>query len=308
MEESLEEKLIIFLKNSFVCPSSVYATFLNFVDISNLRLEKIREDFKKNTNLVPIFQKEEENDMLRKQLLLKKRNLKNLGLKAIDEKVKMFFKHPLFKNEDFKLCATLLVSEENCSTQRLHTDYSTEQKHLEATNSSFIILIALYNNTKLNFVDKDNNQNQILINAGDLFIARGSFLHAGAAYSTFNMRIHYYVDCHQSKRVENTTYYVDKNFVEHKIELQYRAYYAARVKNMNTVNSKRKIKTIQNQKIQKVKKIFNKKLDSNNLQVYKNKSLIARITNTLQEKKKEKQILLSKIKINLKYQKANFNC
>ena len=265
-----EKELEKFLKISKSEPSVEYHVFKNYFDNSDLISIDDLQNYCANTKKKElIFNGTFENDKLRSQLLFyneesnisqskKKQQCKifDLGLEKIDETLKLFFEQEMFVQTPFQFFGSILISQKNCSAQRIHTDYSTVDPHLEASKKSFIILIALMNNTFLNHVNKSGETKTISLNAGDMFMARGTFLHGGAAYEEYNMRIHYYVDCHNCKRKKNATFFVDDDLIEHIIETKYRYYLQKVSQNINKFNEKkRKIKLEEEKKKKNLKRI-----------------------------------------------------
>lgn len=115
--------------------------------------------------------------------------------------------YDLMKSIDRKLSlstASLLLSLVGCMQQRLHYDYDS---NVETSSKSYIIIVALMDGTKLVRADGDR-VTVMYLNKGDLLIARGDFVHAGAAYSIENIRLHWYVDYKGNGRKNGTTYAV----------------------------------------------------------------------------------------------------
>ena len=93
-------------------------------------------------------------------------------------------------------------------------------------------LIALIDNTELICYKKDGERITILLEAGDMLVAREEFKHAGSAYPLlFNVRLHVYYDNNLAriKRLEDTTYFDDS-------ENKYVEYYATRTISCNQLN------------------------------------------------------------------------
>lgn len=52
-----------------------------------------------------------------------------------------------------------------------------------------------------------NGQRIIIgLNAGDIIIARGDFIHAGHKYKKFNVRLHWCMDYEENGRLEDSTH------------------------------------------------------------------------------------------------------
>lgn len=92
---------------------------------------------------------------------------------------------------------SLLLSEEGCQRQIFHYDFDPS---VENGRNSFLVLAALMDDTKFIGYDPDSKVETIyVLNAGDVLVARGDFLHAGADYDKENLRVHWYVDLPHSR-------------------------------------------------------------------------------------------------------------
>jgi hypothetical protein len=107
---------------------------------------------------------------------------------------------------------SVIVSTPKCMEQSFHADYDYDTP---AAKKSFIILAGLMP-SKLNYVDVLDGlsiRKTLAYDAGDILIARGDFVHAGAAYDQSNVRLHFYVDPPRDPlmapaRILNKTYIV----------------------------------------------------------------------------------------------------
>jgi hypothetical protein len=86
---------------------------------------------------------------------------------------------------------SILYSKSGCVKQKQHTDYDTETAQLRGfAEKSFFGVFALMDNTTI-FVQDDQ---EISIPKGCLFMGRGDLLHAGSSYENKNVRLHFYLD------------------------------------------------------------------------------------------------------------------
>jgi hypothetical protein len=78
-----------------------------------------------------------------------------------------------------------LKSQPRCLEQEMHTDFDCD--------GGLSVLIALMNNTKLIIRPVDSTELQeIVLNKGDYIAFDGKLPHAGASYTTENLRVHFY--------------------------------------------------------------------------------------------------------------------
>ena len=87
--------------------------------------------------------------------------------------------------------------------QSFHTDFQTKNAEL-----SYSCILALEDDTKLiglefNEETKTYTEVRIHLNAGDLVIFRGDFVHAGGSYNKPNLRLHWYLDHVVMSRIHN---------------------------------------------------------------------------------------------------------
>ena len=100
--------------------------------------------------------------------------------------------------------AVVLHSYAGCAEQPLHCDYNPDA--LTTTRRlPLAVLVALQDGTQLVTGAKDS----LHLEAGDVLIFTGNFVHAGAAYPmTENTRVHFYIESDTVPRVQNETYLV----------------------------------------------------------------------------------------------------
>ena len=95
----------------------------------------------------------------------------------------------------------VLHSTDNCLMQQWHTDFDPVSTK-KAETKPLGVLLALENDTYFNVYKKK----RITMEKGDLLIFDGDTVHAGAAYTKNNTRIHMYLDSKFVKRQYNKTY------------------------------------------------------------------------------------------------------
>lgn len=119
----------------------------------------------------------------------------------------------------------ILRSEAGCKSQRAHTDYLP--KDLKKMNGQVPLacIIAVQNETwfecwpgAFDCFDGSNSFEfqKLVLNAGDVLVFRGDFVHAGAAFDDCNIRVHVYLDVVEGQRTTNATNFmdVDKRFAK----------------------------------------------------------------------------------------------
>ena len=98
-----------------------------------------------------------------------------------------------------------LLSLSGCNRQAWHYDYHNDAGHAD---KAFFLIVAVQANTKLNLLINNKTVIVKLKNIGDLFIGRGTCIHAGSAYKSDHLRMHFYVDpTDLSVRNEGDTYW-----------------------------------------------------------------------------------------------------
>lgn len=119
----------------------------------------------------------------------------------------------------------VLSSEPGCKEQKAHQDYL--EKDLKKKDGAtpppdeipLGVIVALMDDTYIDVwpgAIKTLSEagkvkpKRLRFNRGDIVIFRGDLVHAGSAYTKFNMRLHTYMDHPSVKRKFNSTQYVDK--------------------------------------------------------------------------------------------------
>jgi len=94
---------------------------------------------------------------------------------------------------------SIIVSMPGCIPQSFHGDYDYENP---ASRRSYFILVGLMTSRLhyLEFHDGFSIAKILTYKAGDLVICRGDLIHAGAGYSTANVRLRYYIDLPRTRR------------------------------------------------------------------------------------------------------------
>jgi len=100
----------------------------------------------------------------------------------------------------------LLHSEAGCQQQHWHTDYDPDVLQGLA-ELPWGVVLAIENGTSLDIIDPDTREPvSIQLLPGSLIFFRGDIVHAGAAYSGPNNRIHAYLDTDIYRQTANKTY------------------------------------------------------------------------------------------------------
>jgi hypothetical protein len=120
----------------------------------------------------------------------------------------------------------LLRSLPGCERQLAHTDYIPDEELLTCSSEDrpLLCVLALEDKTKLIVWPGSHKiingrgrtmapiQPKILwLDAGDAVVFRGDLVHAGAEYTTENMRLHCYIDSKAVNRHPNRTYIIHKH-------------------------------------------------------------------------------------------------
>ena len=127
----------------------------------------------------------------------------------------------------------MLVSESGCQPQREHSDY-TRPKLLRVGGNDdrmpLACIIALQDGTTIDvwpgsirWAEKKETENdsstfneslvplKVALNRGDVLFFRGDLVHAGAASTLFNIRLHIYLDVDDVPRSANYTFYMHED-------------------------------------------------------------------------------------------------
>ena len=123
----------------------------------------------------------------------------------------------------------ILHSRPGCQPQAAHCDYVPDDslKTVDDKAMPLAVLIALMPNTRLTvwpdscrLATKDTEQlasvepihsQELELNAGDMVIFRGDFIHAGSSYAEDNFRIHYFLDSPFVPRTNNRTWLIEQH-------------------------------------------------------------------------------------------------
>ena len=219
-----------FLVSSQECPQEKYTVLRRFTAPDIFNEDQLGDICKLvDTKGFIIFQDEDPalNDSNRKQLnLLSHKAMTdpvfNGQASVISKRISSLFK---LTGQRLKRKASVLLSKPGCRRQVFHCDNPTNVSAIKSTNASFICLLALQDDTKLYAINSENVESVIGLQKGDLFIARGSFVHAGGDYLFLNCRFHFYIDSASNKRKADYTnfrYADDLGF--HKVQI-YDKYY-----------------------------------------------------------------------------------
>lgn len=119
---------------------------------------------------------------------------KQFHIDKIVSEMKKFLKNSEFEKVRYRIEPSLLMSLPGCAEQPIHSDYNVLTiDDFHKSNKSFIALYSMMDQTK--FVVKTESETiTLLLNKGELLLARGTLLHAGASYEELNVRIHFYID------------------------------------------------------------------------------------------------------------------
>lgn len=171
---------------------------------------------------------DERNDQLRSQIDFKKFVGTDSVMAALQQRLngKLREMFPWLEPNDM----VVLRSDPGCADQRSHTDY-TKQDLLRRKRQRRDLLVndmrmplasvvAVMPNTFFDVwpgaIDCFGQGNgrvfshlRLVLNPGDLLIFRGDLVHGGAAFDTFNIRIHTYMDLETVRRTKDTTFYMD---------------------------------------------------------------------------------------------------
>ena len=158
------------------------------VSVHDLDIEKLRQYADKAR---PIFNPDEK----RLQAFLRKNSSLVRRIKSVLEKNHLMVGRSLGS-------VVLLRSLPGCKQQDWHTDYNPATSFVHPPLG---IIVALQD---LTFFEEYPSTTHVL-NRGDILIFQSNLIHAGAAYSTENIRIHAYLDSNEKKREINAKYPLD---------------------------------------------------------------------------------------------------
>lgn len=115
-------------------------------------------------------------------------------------------KTPFALNREFGSCV-LIKSWPNGATQQYHTDFDPEQV-LHSDLKPLSVIIPMSRTCRLHYKGSPlrTQINHLVLNQGDLLIFHGDFVHAGAAYKTYNYRFHMYWNVVNVPEPHNLTY------------------------------------------------------------------------------------------------------
>ena len=206
--------------------ASGYEVFRGAIDIS----EKIESLAKKSADKQAsiVFnhnQDNKRNDRKRRQCNLP---IKTQYMQKFDAAVKDFVKSGV--STDLKPTdPVVLHSRANCQKQAPHCDHIPDV-NLKSVSDDYMplaMVISLMPETKLrvwpksarlSMKDPDEFKGmdpivcqELTLNAGDIVVFRGDFIHAGSAYEKANYRIHYYLDSPLVPRVAGRTWLIGKH-------------------------------------------------------------------------------------------------
>ena len=119
----------------------------------------------------------------------------------------------------------MLVSESDCQSQREHSDYSRAnllRVGQDDERMPLACIIALQDGTTIDvwpgsirWADSSFSKSfvplKVTLNQGDVLLFRGDLVHAGAASTLFNIRLHIYLDVDGVSRSANYTFYMHED-------------------------------------------------------------------------------------------------
>jgi predicted 2-oxoglutarate/Fe(II)-dependent dioxygenase YbiX len=118
------------------------------------------------------------------------------GLQAINKRVRSIMKKINRRLKYNK--PSLLHSKKGCMRQAFHYDHNPE---LKGGRKSFGVIVFLEDGGKLIVLENHGTlEKTLLFNKGDILVFRSDLVHAGAAYTRANSRLHYYFDAPGYKR------------------------------------------------------------------------------------------------------------
>lgn len=188
-----------------------YLLLPTFIDPTKLR--QACEPYRTRTEY--IFNGKGRNDHKRKQVALPQHLMKGLQ----EEISSLPFLSPSHRVNEF----VLLRSLPGCSRQAAHTDYIPDDALLRCPPQDLplLCLIAIEDETRLvvwpgsHKVVRGRGRTllplepkMLTLSAGDALVFRADLVHAGAEYTTENLRIHCYIDSETVHRNPNRTWII----------------------------------------------------------------------------------------------------
>lgn len=178
-------------------------------------------EINKQTNRVgPIFNHntKKQNDFRRRQCHVHVRG--NLGIKTLLEELTTTIL-PFYTQLDTTHTLKNMVVLESlpgCQQQAWHTDFDTTFLNLvDVKDLPLGIIVALEDNTKFMVQQRwtptttvASKGTTVLLQKGQVLLFLGDLIHAGAAYSKRNIRLHAFIDSIKVPRTVNATYYIKK--------------------------------------------------------------------------------------------------
>jgi hypothetical protein len=201
-----------------------YCIKSKFVDLSRVanRLEDLITAVKMSIEKKFAFLDSNTTDSLRLILRPSQLFLVQHDLMYLDEEIQKFCskEFPLL----IKSSPEILLSLKDGPVQERHTDFCVDSaEDIELAKLCRICILAVSGTASIMVYRSDGyRQSEIKINAGDLFVGRGTLIHNGMSYKEENLRIHWYFDCAGSRREEDATY---------PLGLDLEAYYNSRLPN-----------------------------------------------------------------------------
>ena len=197
-------------------------------------VEKLRH-YAMNGNGEEVFNNAEagdtSNDQRRSQILFKSFMEENKELQELHDHLTMRVGSMFEKHSPQDM--VILRSDPGCLPQRAHTDYTAAAfRRVKGGNVPLACVIALMDDTYFdvwpgaiqcfNLPAGDArvfHHRRLKLNAGDMLIFRGDLVHAGSAFSQFNIRLHMYLDIRGVRREPDTTFYMDElDYIRPRIE------------------------------------------------------------------------------------------
>jgi hypothetical protein len=103
--------------------------------------------------------------------------------------------------------------DDGCDLQSNHTDHNSQWRYAFLGRKSFSLIFAIMSGTKL-IGNIDGKEIVLELDAGDAVIFRGDFIHSGAEYTKFNIRLHWYIDIEGVHRKQNESFFRDPFDIE----------------------------------------------------------------------------------------------